>query len=214
MAQERDGGKHRLADDIKLKLGQLGIAPRVVVDWGCGSITITRRLAHNFPEAQVFGYDVKDHHSGIPLSDLSNLQFGIIDPFTLAATVANSADFVLLSGVMHHVEPEDEDKLLSDVHGALNEDGILLIHEHCLSPNRFRRKLEKLLLTMVEFGINHGPEDMSCSYNFLTRAMARDILNRNGFEVFDEVDSNGKYVTLPSLNKNTVYWCRKNRLPS
>lgn len=212
VVQELHGGRLRLVQDIQGQLYKLGINPSVIVDLGCGPMTTTELFAKGYPNARVVGCDIKTHKPPVTGKMLSNLEYSLIKPFSLSAMISN-VDLILLIGVIHHVKPEEEDLLLADVYSALANGGILVVHEHVLSANSIRRKLERFLLSCVEFGINKATENMSCSYNFFMKDGLLDALVRNGFEVIESVDVGGRYTTLPFLNDHAIFYCRKGTRP-
>jgi SAM-dependent methyltransferase len=206
VVQELQGGRLRLAQDVQDQLHKFGLDPSVIVDLGCGPMTTTELLARGYPNARVIGCDIKDHKSSV--IGRPNLDFSLIEPFSLFKKISK-ADLILLVGVIHHVKPGEEDLLLRDVYSSLSDGGILVVHEHILSTNLIRRKLERFLLSCVEFGINRATEDMSCSYNFFMKDILIDALKRNGFKIVEAVDVGGRYTTLPFLNDHTLFYCKK-----
>lgn len=207
-AQEKLGSRENFAIYIANILSEEKIEPTCIVDLGCGTGTTVRALAKLFPHAEVFGYEI-DKARLVKNSDYpKNVSFKVIPPFSLQNEKLRP-DAIILGGVIHHVSQKNEDCLLQDVYKALNDNARLIVHEHRLSKNPIRRKLERVLLSASEFIINDFLESMVCNYNFFEDARLRNVLERNGFEIVKSENMEGRFVTLPSLNGNTVYICRK-----
>ena len=207
--QRVKGGHTKYADFLSGKIRSDGLQPGVIADLGCGTMNITRRLAQLFTGSDVYGYDVKVH-SSIQEGEPNNLHYGVIEPFTFADQEPK-ADVVNLGGVVHHIAPQHEERFMHDVRDGMTDgpDNRLFVHEHTLSEQCLRQRIERLLLSTAEFLVNDAGEGMLSEYNFFTRERMLALLENTGFEVLDSQDVGTRLVTIPQLANNTAYWCRK-----
>lgn len=185
-------------------------SPRCIVDVGCATGTTAKALAEIFPTARVTGCDITDKHVHRNRKAPGNFTFQQIEPFHLERENLKP-DMIVLTGVIHHIGHADEDRFLQDIRRSLTDDGIVIVHEHCLASQPFRKRIERVLLDIVEFVINDLAEGMACSYNFFEDARLRALLERNGFEIVEDYSVGGRFTTLPFLNGHMVYYCRKVR---
>ncbi|PIR49425.1 hypothetical protein COU79_04945 [Candidatus Peregrinibacteria bacterium CG10_big_fil_rev_8_21_14_0_10_54_7] len=208
-AQQKKGGHTKHAEYLVERTRGEHLQPKVIADLGCGTMVVTRRIAGLLRDADVYGYDVQDH-AAKRHDDPANLHYSVIEPFTFGQQEPK-ADIVNLGGVIHHVDQKDELRFLQDVHAGMTDgpDSRLFVHEHTLSAHPWRRRMETVCLRTVEFLINEAAEGMLTQYNFYTRERLLALLRNAEFEVLDHEDVGTRLVTLPSLNTNTVYWCRK-----
>jgi 2-polyprenyl-3-methyl-5-hydroxy-6-metoxy-1,4-benzoquinol methylase len=97
-----------------------------ILDFGCGIGGLSRELKKLFPSAVVDGFDVSADSirevstdlkaQGTYTSDLSSLK--------------SDYQAVVVSGVFHHVPPEDRLKVAADIRSKMARDGVLILFEH------------------------------------------------------------------------------------
>lgn len=206
--QQENGSRRGFAVYVKAVLENRGIKPASILDVGCGTGTTARYMAETLPRAKVLATDVKPHLAHWNGNRPDNLTFMPHEAFKLSKTGLKT-DAAMLIGVIHHVPQEREEELLADVRDTLNAKGTLIIHEHRLSTHRVRARIEKILLGLNERLIN-GIEGMGCADNFFTRKRLNRLLLKSGFRVLHTEDTEGKFVSVPTLNGNMTFFCEKN----
>lgn len=122
-------GDVRYYADQKARLlksaGLLGEATRVL-DFGCGTGSLSIAIAERVPSARIDGFDVsRDSLARIPNSLKAQGRFE-----TDLSALDGPYDLIVLTNVMHHIEPADRDSVLSDAAVRLAPGGALSIIEH------------------------------------------------------------------------------------
>lgn len=105
--------------EIDTNLPQVG----TILDLGCGEGVIARYLATN-SKRKVIGVDL--NKSRIQQTKLKNLSFEHADIRTYDV---KSADGVVLSDVLHHIDFQNQEKVLKNISKGLKRNGILIIKE-------------------------------------------------------------------------------------
>lgn len=119
----------------------IGEAPGLpVLDYGCGIGMVTAELTKSFEE--VVGFDPSEASLQLAKGRVPKARF-IKDP-----AEAKDAHFglVVMSGVLHHVPPQERDDLLRTAHAKLRPQGQLVVFEH----NPFN-PLTRRAVAMCEF---------------------------------------------------------------
>ena len=104
-----------------------------IVDLGCGEGVITRFIAKN-KNRQVIGVDLDKKR--LKNSQLKNLKFKLAD---IRDYNLKNVDGVILSDVVHHINSNDQDKVLLNIAKGLKKGGILVIKE--IDTKEFIRSL-------------------------------------------------------------------------
>lgn len=94
-----------------------------ILDLGCGQGVIAKYLAKT-KTREVIGID--KNQKRIPKSNSSNLEFQYAD---IRKYPLEGANAIVISDVLHHLNHQDQDKLLAKVARALKKGGILLVKE-------------------------------------------------------------------------------------
>lgn len=101
------------------------LVPRkgTVIDLGCGEGTVAKYLAH-IKSRRIIGVD--NDKKRLNKSNQQNLKFvyGDIREYPLT-----KADTIIFSDVLHHLNYDDQKKLLSKVSKSISKDAVLLIKE-------------------------------------------------------------------------------------
>lgn len=197
----------RFAHYITSQLTKLEKRYNFVVDIWCGSGSTAIALASQNPTIQVLWCDIDEFFwwEDVP----ENFSYLQIPPNQLAQVLPKQADVIVAAGVIHHIEPENLNFFLRDIHDALDMNGSFIIHEHRISGHSIKGIIDKVSIHVLEFLNTRMLEWMSCAYNFFEMARLKEILNANGFRIIFEENTNGRFVTLPSINGNTVLICEK-----
>lgn len=115
------------------------IAPQKgkIIDLGCGHGIIASYLAAN-PKRSVIGVDLNDKR--MPKSSLKNLQFIKAD---IRSYNTKDANTIIISDVMHHLSPEDQNILLKKI-SATSKKGDVIIVKEIDSSEKLRSRLSRL----------------------------------------------------------------------
>lgn len=110
-------------------LAQAGIAPRHrVLDLGCGTATLTARIARSVPSAELIGVDVDPQALRIGRGKLERLGLDIrLDQARTSALPYADASFdrVISSLVFHHLTPDEKRQTAAEVFRVLRPGGEL-----------------------------------------------------------------------------------------
>lgn len=118
------GPRERPALDLFARIDQAGLAdPREVVDLGCGTGALARRLAARFPEARVTGVDHSSEMIERARAQGGGVQYVLGD---LAAYEPDRPADVLVSNAALHWVP-DHETLLPRLLGRLAPGGLLAV---------------------------------------------------------------------------------------
>lgn len=106
-------------------LRKLGVKPQcVVLDYGCGTGSLTTLLNDEYREVHGFDPSAKSlevaKHRCVKASFHSNSEH-VPDSYF---------DCVILSGVLHHIEPKERDAVLKQAVSRLKPGGRLVVFEH------------------------------------------------------------------------------------
>jgi SAM-dependent methyltransferase len=99
-------------------------AKEPILDFGCGVGNLTQQLVKNF--GRVHAYDPSTASLDIARGRAEGATFHQ----TLDDVPDGSMETVVLSGVLHHVEPADRARLLQDVSSKLTPRGRIVVFEH------------------------------------------------------------------------------------
>ena len=109
--------------------------PRVL-DLGCGTGNITKKLLERFPEAKVTCLDLSDKMIKIAkekLSDYNNIEY-VLDDFTIIDIIDNY-DAIISSLALHHIPSNEAKKeMYQHIHDALKEGGVFY-NADVIEPN-------------------------------------------------------------------------------
>jgi SAM-dependent methyltransferase len=104
----------------------LGRGPWKILDYGCGTGTLSLAMATRLTGCVIHGFDLSDasirqidaklNASGIFTTDLKDLDADY--------------DLIVASNVLHHVEPPDRERVFREIAGRLAPGGRFLIFEH------------------------------------------------------------------------------------
>ncbi|MFQ5444896.1 MAG: class I SAM-dependent methyltransferase [Candidatus Zixiibacteriota bacterium] len=98
-----------------------------ILDFGCGIGKIAVLLAKEFPTSNIYGYDISKESLALARNEhgsVKNLHF------TENLTTGKKFDFIVVSGVMHHVPPYNRLEVLCKLKELLNVNGKIAVFEH------------------------------------------------------------------------------------
>lgn len=95
-----------------------------ILDYGCGVGSVTRYLADEFPAVE--GFDVSLESLKIAREKMPTLKFYS----DLSSIPSQYYGVVFLSGVLHHVMPQDRLEVVNSVLEKLKPGGFIFIFEH------------------------------------------------------------------------------------
>lgn len=202
-------GRPQFAQYIVQKLDNFRKKHDLIVDIGCGAWTTAICIAEQNSQARVIWCDIDTFFwwTNIP----ENFSYLQISPFSLNKSLNTLADVIIAAWVLHHIEPEKLDVFLKDIFDSLNDEWTFVIHEHRISEHPIRGLIDRVSLQVLEFLNTKTLEWMVCSYNFFKIPQLIDVLERNWFKVLHREDTEWRFVTLPSINWNTVIICEKSK---
>lgn len=108
----------------------------------------------------------------------------------------NSIDIIIMMSLLHHVEPDDRLKLLQEVKRIITPNGVIIIREHDIDNNDYKKRLFIQLLHYVWYIANNEHYDPLC---LMTRDQLLDIMKTFNFESY-------KYLPLTNCrNVQQIY---------
>lgn len=97
-----------------------------ILDFGCGVGGVLRELVDVFPRARVFGYDP----SGKSVRVAAEVEGASLATDRWEWLPLGAFDAVLVSNVLHHIDPADRSATVGRIRGALRRGGRLMVMEH------------------------------------------------------------------------------------
>lgn len=118
--------------------------PIEVLDIGCGTGNITRKVKKRYPNAQVTCIDIAENMIDIAqykMSEFKDIKYQVVDlrDFQFGE---DSYDLVISSLVLHHLQA-DEDKIgiYQKIYDSLHEGGVFLNADHVLASSEYREQV-------------------------------------------------------------------------
>jgi len=110
------------------RLGELGVRPRRILDFGCGTGTSLPLLESVFGAAEVVGLDPSEASLEQARRRWGGASIRLIPPDALAAEAP--FDLAFTNGVFHHIPPAERDRTVQSVAGALAPGGWFALWEN------------------------------------------------------------------------------------
>jgi len=104
------------------------LAPKLVVDIGCGDGRLTREISDHFPETRTVGLDYSDRAITLAKAmnqDVNGLSYEQID--ITQHSFSETFDVAILMEVYEHIPLEITSSFLRGVHRSLKKGGVLLL---------------------------------------------------------------------------------------
>jgi len=106
--------------------GLARLAPRKILDFGCGIGLLSRCLVKRFPSAALHGYDV----SSASVEKAAEALSGAGSFTTDLDSLDDDYDLVVAANVLHHVPVQERRQTVVDLAKRLSADGLLALFEH------------------------------------------------------------------------------------
>lgn len=206
--QQRVWWRKDFAIFVKSKLLDIWSQIWTIWDVWCGAWTVAMELARILPESAIYGLDINDHFWSADIDYTDNFQYINFEPYNLSKQKI-LFDVVLLWGVLHHIPKEDTDVFFADLNNSISDSWIIIVHEHRLSELKIRRYIELWQLALLETLNTKTLEWMHCSYNFYTKNNLIQTFDNYWYKLIESADTNWKFVTIPTINGNTVFIFKK-----
>lgn len=113
---------------LKARLKELNFAPRVVLDFGCGTGAAIPFLRQLNGVETIYGAEVsvKSIEVAAKLNPFPEVRFGLIKDFPPGVKV----DLVFCNGVFHHIPPDDRDEAVRFIAKVLRPGGLFCLWEN------------------------------------------------------------------------------------
>lgn len=105
---------------------RLALTGGKVLDYGCGVGLLASHLKRRLPNLQIDGFDISHDCVSQVGRNLSQQGTFTSDPGAIGRTY----DIIVLSNVLHHVQPASRPRLISDIRRRLARNGKLVVFEH------------------------------------------------------------------------------------
>ena len=116
--------------DVADALADGGMAPRDILDFGCGIGESLPFLRRTFPAAALHGVDVSGESVALAAERFGAVaSLAVYNGETLPFADA-SFDLVFTACVFHHIPPTDHDRLFREIRRVLRPDGHFFLFEH------------------------------------------------------------------------------------
>jgi SAM-dependent methyltransferase len=113
---------------LAARLRQMGSAPSLVIDYGCGTGSTAPLLLEMLHAEKVVGLDTSKRSLEVAQRayESERIQFSLIHEYELSGT----ADLIYCNGVFHHIPPRERGSALQFLHRALRPGGFFSLWEN------------------------------------------------------------------------------------
>jgi SAM-dependent methyltransferase len=113
------------------RLRALGLAPKRVLDFGCGIGSSAPHLREAFPDAEITGVDVSEKSLAVARARFPEAaQFVAYDPKSAPPAPAGGYDLIFSACVFHHIEAAEHVAIFRGLRERLAAGGAMVIFEH------------------------------------------------------------------------------------
>ncbi|CAN7422801.1 class I SAM-dependent methyltransferase [Phenylobacterium sp. LjRoot219] len=117
--------------EIARRLKQLGLAPKRVLDFGCGIGSSAPHLREAFPDAEITGVDVSEKSLSVARARFPGAaEFVAYDPGAAPPGPADGYDLIFSACVFHHIEADEHVAIFRRLRERLAAGGVMTIFEH------------------------------------------------------------------------------------
>lgn len=105
-------------------------APRIILDFGCGTGRSLEYIQKYFPEAEVYGCDVSEESLKIAANIIPEERLFVNDSAESLQKRGVKFDLVILACVFHHINPREREYWVEGIKSVLNPGGCIAVYEH------------------------------------------------------------------------------------
>jgi SAM-dependent methyltransferase len=117
--------------EVARRLHALGLAPRRVLDFGCGIGNSAPHLREAFPQASIIGVDVSEKSLAVARARFPGAaEFVAYDPKGAPPAPAEGYDLIFSSCVFHHIDRGEHVAIFHGLRSRLAPGGVMAIFEH------------------------------------------------------------------------------------
>jgi SAM-dependent methyltransferase len=117
--------------EIARRLKALGLAPRRVLDFGCGIGNSAPHLREAFPQAEITGVDVSEKSLAVARQRFPGCaEFVAYDPAEAPPAPADGYDLIFSACVFHHIAPGEHVAIFRRLRERIAAGGAMTIFEH------------------------------------------------------------------------------------
>lgn len=111
-------------------LRDVGVAPRRIVEFGCGVGTNLGTIAAMWPESTIIGIDRSESSLRTARARGVDARIGLMTPEEYVARSEAPADWVFCNGVFHHIPPAEQRGALEQIRTTLRPGGAFTLFEN------------------------------------------------------------------------------------
>jgi SAM-dependent methyltransferase len=117
--------------EVARRLRALRVAPRRVLDFGCGIGNSAPHLREAFPQAEITAVDVSEKSLAVARQRFPGAaEFVAYDPNGAPPAPAGGYDLIFSACVFHHIEATEHVGIFRRLRERLASDGVVAIFEH------------------------------------------------------------------------------------
>ena len=117
--------------EVARRLRALGLAPKRVLDFGCGIGNSAPHLREAFPDAAITAVDVSEKSLAVARARFpGSAEFVAYDPNGAPPAPAQGYDLIFSACVFHHIEPAEHVGIFRRLRERLASGGAMAIFEH------------------------------------------------------------------------------------
>ena len=157
-----------------LKKQNLDQTPMRILDFGCGTGLLITELCKEFPNAEIWGTDVSKE--SLAVAKKANPTMKCADPNEI---VTEYFDLIVISNVLHHIEPSDRADVVKAQANHLRKGGIIFLFEH----NK-KNPITRRIVDRCEFDVGVELLTRKQSIELINESMAYGNVNSGYFMIF------------------------------
>ena len=117
--------------EVARRLRALKIAPRRVLDFGCGIGNSAPHLREAFPQAEITGVDISEKSLAVARARFPGAaEFKVYDPGAAPPGPPEGYDLIFSACVFHHIEAEEHVGIFRRLREVVAPGGAMAIFEH------------------------------------------------------------------------------------
>lgn len=167
---------------------------RKILDFGCGDCTLGSSLSKLLPNSKCWGCDLQEW-SEFADPDRKRTSLCEFTPISENQALPYEDDFfhiIVVSHVLHHIQPQNRDFVLRELHRVLSRDGLLVVLEHdSVDPtDKYIIELHHILYLYVSNPHIFSPkEQRKIKYysDYFSMKQLQNTASRAGFDAVSRV---------------------------